>query len=202
MGTGRGVGDVKASERAPIARLCRIAGQLGAEILLVSDREFTERVGLAPKASTAAFDGFVQIDHPTLKPSVSKAPFADGLALEWTDKRVIAARRYAQTVHLIHELAHVLVGGDPRTPLLNDEWSFLGWELVVARMLGRLRTWRARFHGYGVLNDYPHRNAPGRWASTIGDLSDAAFRDTMRERMLAARADGMLSRTFQPLSLR
>ena len=82
----------------------------------------------------------------------SVAPFAPGFGVAWEDKIVCYCPEKASDLicGLIHEMGHVFACLKP--PPDADEYTFLGWELEVANLIGMSRqAWYKGNADYSVM---------------------------------------------------
>lgn len=121
-----------------------------------------------------------------------EAPASPNHGLNWDAKTIYVVPEYADAGSIIHEMGHVfLEDGSPSFG--TDEWSWLGWEIVVARLMRCYRAWDLQNRNYSLGDD---------WIGDWGNLAPWEKRILSRERIRAAKKLGFLDRLGRPQSTR
>ncbi len=114
--------------------------------------------------------------------------------VHWRRKQieVLAPAETAKPGDVIHEVGHVFAARR-RPHVLEDESVFLGWEILIAKLLGVLDRWRDG-------NDYQIDTKPG-YFEDIRHLSAAKFSSVARAAIARGATYGNIVR-MQPVSVR
>lgn len=126
---------------------------------------------------------------------LSDAPFAFRHGIWWSQKIVYAVRDTAEVGTIIHEMGHVFAS--PHHPHCAcsqcHEWSWMGWEIALARQIGAGRTWSQQNENYAVGE---------RGNDTWGNLSPAQRRCITADRLKIAKKLGVVDTEGLPRSIR
>jgi hypothetical protein len=69
-------------------------------------------------------------------------------ALHWETKRIEILEGMENPGETIHEMGHAFL--DLKGPWLSDEWSWLGWEICLAKKAGCYRIWSMNKYDFAV----------------------------------------------------
>jgi hypothetical protein len=120
----------------------------------------------------------------------SEAPFTLWLGVNWSSKTIIYTGEVVES-NVIHEMGHVFAANQP--PRAADEFTFLGWEYVVAKQVGiSLPDWLAANRDYVVSVDGD---------KDIGHLSKREIFQLIHDRVKASRKAGLV-KGGKPLAIR
>jgi hypothetical protein len=104
--------------------------------------------GRLTRLSEERFDTRFDAIHGPPNRSWYDAPFTGGrLGVLWRKKEIIYAGDEPWP-GILHEMGHVFAA--KRNPSLADEYNFLGWEHVMAHVVGDVKYWREHNANYGV----------------------------------------------------
>jgi len=170
--------------KAILDKLAQQARAWGGELRAVTAEEYNE-VALASR-------GF------------SNAPFVSGdLGVDFKKKLILYVPGSASDVEpvaICHEMGHVFASR--RSPRHCKEYSFLGWEYMLAMRAGiSLDDWMESQNDYGV-DSVVFLPTKRPLKGNIGQLSDEEFKAILEERIAYAQKRGLLTADRTPLAIR
>lgn len=155
-----------------IAKLAEYAKQWGGALRIVSLDEYTTLLR---------------------RESFYEAPFTNSkLGVLWAAKEVIAARGTVFWTEIVHEMGHVFAAKD--NPNRSDEYTFFGWEYVLAGKVGDRDQWRKENDLYQVV--YRKQDIG------FGKLSYTEQTAVLEEAIEDSRKAGLLGEEDTPLAIR
>jgi hypothetical protein len=161
--------------------LARICHRLGGQLAIVSGKDF----------------------FTILKNAKVAIPLSEGSRFEygihWEKKIVYAMRGTTHVGFIIHEAGHVFADRCHPDDDGCDEWSWLGWEIAVARRIGVWDAWSQQSAKY-YLGDGIDSGAGKDKA--WWELSAGERRAVVADRIAHAKQIGVLSKSGTPKSVR
>lgn len=137
----------------------------------------------------------------------SRAPFFDGLGVHHRRREVVLVSPVSRlkVAEVIHEMGHTFATRlDPAVREDADrlyEFDFLGWEMVVAQRVGLpWPAWREGHRDYGLWG--MDESVQDLWACEVGQCTDQQIQVLFRDRVLRARALGLLDERDRPRLVR
>jgi hypothetical protein len=124
---------------------------------------------------------------------VCESPFTCAHGIHWQRKIVYAVQGREEIGSIIHEMGHVFA--DPHHPESDKcrEWSWFGWEIAVARLIGAGRVWSRQNSNYAT-----DEKGGNEW----GALSAKKRRAVVIERLVHAKKIGVVDSDGTPRSIR
>jgi hypothetical protein len=116
---------------------------------------------------------------------------SDGYALHWGTKRIVTYREAADPGTIIHEMGHAFL--DLEDPGVSDEWSWLGWEICLAKKAECYRVWSKQNGDYSI-----NMRRMGDWRN----LSSRQRSDIAIDRIRHGKSIGIIDKSGNPLRLR
>ena len=164
---------IKADYLRSLARLCR---RFGGRLALVSDAHYYR-----------LFDGAKR----RRKRVLCESPFTCGHGIHWQRKLIYAVRGHEEVGSIIHEMGHVFADLHHPESAKSKEWSWLGWEIAVARQIGAYRMWSRQNAKYNTGRGF-------LW----GALSTQERRAVVVDRLACAQQIGVITHDGTPRSIR
>jgi len=169
----------KANHIRALARICR---QFGGRLTILSQRAFD-----------ALFNQ--RVDHIYGNEELSEAPFTDAHGLWWRKKIIYAVRGRENVNNIIHEMGHVFAS--PHHPDCScrecHEWNWLGWEIVLARLIDAMPTYSYHNARYAL-----GEGGGSQW----GKISSERRRAIVADRITYARQAGFIGTNGDLRSMR
>jgi hypothetical protein len=159
-----------------LARFCRAHG---GRLAIISQRSFDD---LFEVPSGNRRDGALHV-----------APFTDAHGIHWKKKIVYAVQGREKVGAIIHEMGHVFADAHHPMDTKCREWSWLGWEIALARKIDAMRTWSRQNSNYATGDD-----GGADWGSISSKRRRAIVIDRLRE----AKEIGVVSADDIPRSVR
>jgi hypothetical protein len=122
-----------------------------------------------------------------------ESPFASAHGLHWQRKIIYAVRGRELVGVIIHEMGHVFADAHHPEDKKCREWSWLGWEVALARKIGAGRTW-SRHNGNYVTGE----SGDGEWKQ----LPAWRRREIATDRLAHAKKIGVVDTDGNPRSVR
>lgn len=166
-----------------LKKLGRICRRLGGRLVLLPSR-----------------DAFCDVAdaHRSLSMSLSSGSEPE-YGIRWKKKIVYAVRHSDHIGYIIHEAGHVFADRFSPDHSKCNEWSWIGWEIAVARSIGAFREWSEQNHSYSVGEVSV---GGGYEQKDWGDLSPRQRDEIAAERVAHAKKIGLLSKRGAPRSVR
>jgi hypothetical protein len=128
-----------------LRRFQKKAIQLGGRLNLVSHKKFNDTDGYAEGQLGIGPDG---------DPEWAWCPFNSDIAINYIAKTIMFNRdsnRKFEPGHLCHEFGHIFATNTP--PSRADEYSFLAWEMLLAKEMGVFEEWKVDQKDYYLNGD-------------------------------------------------
>ncbi len=121
-----------------------------------------------------------------------------GYAIHWLDKRIVIRDGCNDPGTIIHEMGHVFLDLDG--PDNSDEYSWLGWEICLARKAHCYRSWSLQNSDYGVGCEWSEfsNDTSAIW----GNLSKYNKTLLVKDRIEHAKRIGIVDRHNNPIPRR
>lgn len=119
-----------------------------------------------------------------------------GYALHWESKRIIILDECDDPGTIIHEMGHCFL--DKNGPENSDEFSWLGWEICLARKAGCYRTWSMQNSDYHLGSEYSTSGINISWV----ELSRYNRIQLIANRIEYGKSIGVISHANDPIPLR
>jgi hypothetical protein len=159
--------------------LVRICRQLGGRLAIVSQQAYD--------------DLFHDRDAKHIDGNLHDSPFTAAHGLHWNRKIIYTVRGREEVGSIIHEMGHVFADVHHPEHVECREWSWLGWEIALARQIGAGRTW-SRQNGDYVTGE----TGCNEW----GTLTAKQRRAVVSDRLACARTIGVFDAAGIPRSIR
>jgi len=118
------------------------------------------------------------------------APFISAHAIDWTARIIYVVKGRADVPAILHEMGHVFASR--RSPWHSKEFSFFGWEYLLAKELGITRAWAKSNQGYSVGDD----------GTLYADLTPQQRKRVVQTQILKGIKLGIISKGHVPLTVR
>ena len=171
--------------REQLEALARICRRLGGKLMILSRRNF-----IALLEDDDDEDGIAL-------PLTAGSRHEYGI--DWRKKIIYVARGTNHIGYIIHEAGHVFADRHEPDDAKCDEWTWLGWEIAVARRIGAWHTWSRQNGNYHMGEG--SADGVGKDKDWY-DLSSVERRAIIADRLAHAKKIGLLTRRGAPRSVR